>query len=231
MKITPINITDFSEIGTIVYYMERPFNATIRKSGLPLYSTSMVSEYTDFAKSGFSFDDENLEYKRELLPNLYNYKSTTNLLGSIDIDDLVNVAFPSISKEEETNQRKHYFGKLTNFSTQTSYLSHLPSGVWKVEVYNSKITSNCGIEGIFVEYDLMSQDEIRETPILSICFGPDYDVRIKDFTLEEIKDEKRGFKTYLSRYESLREIEYIGFDKVMTKEDYIESYQEEVMSE
>ena len=233
MKFKLTDPTGFSDIGTVVYYKERPFypemsevidESTLRlesSSSNYMYSTSISpSEYTDFAKTGFSF---NPKIKEDSLPNLYNYEDLTKISGFPYVDDLLSSAFPSISSNDYTETR-HFFGKLTS-PTETSYLIHLPKNIWKVEIYNSRLS-----EDLFIDYDVLTklgEADLHEKPVLTIYFGPSYDVRIKNYTYSEVQ----SFPTYINRYINLEEKEYNNFEEVMSKNEYIESYREEILSE
>ena len=241
MKFKLTDLSGFSDIGTVVYYKERQFypensNPTyLLEDGYSLgylYSTSEVSEYIDFGKTGFSFLGDN---KEELIPNLYDYSDSLEISETPkDLDKLMRASFPSLSQtrvSEELN--KHFFGRLTS-PDKVSHLIHLPKDVWKVEVYNSRILGNCNLG--FIDYDILSEINLEElnitlieSPVLTIYFGPGYDTRIQDFTLEELKES--GFNLYLDRYHSLEKNEYHGFTKILTKTEYIENYREEIKSE
>lgn len=234
MKFSLTDLSGFSSVGTIVYYPERRFyseNAkNVESSYLQndcrassyLYSTSLVSEYVDFAKSGFSFTGN---YQEELIPNLFDYDDTLSLLGgNPEFDDIVSTSFPGLSVSEH-NQEKHFFGQLE--SIETTYIAHLPKGTWKVEIYNSKISGNCSFGG-FIDYDILEKfhkDKILEVPYLVIYFGPGYDVSIQDSTFEELGE------MYLNRYLGLTKVEYDRFSKRISRKEYIENYREEVQSE
>lgn len=241
MKINLNDLTGFSDIGTIVYYPERSFYPELSsvedeedliKQGIStgyLYSTSLTTEYTDFSKTGFKFSHSPEE---ELLPNLYDFQDTTELIGGIDgFDNIVSVSFPTLKDSE--GGEKHFFGRL-NSPTDTTYFAHLPKGTRKVEVYSSRVLDN--YEGNFVDYDILTKlgKTATNIPSLSIYFGPNYDVCIQDHTYTEIVEG--SFPTYLSRYMLSDEIvlteeEYDSFTEIMTKTEYLESYQEEIKSE
>lgn len=246
MKFKLNDSSRFSDIGTVVYYHSRPFYPELTEArveellpyGLSenyLFSTPVTSEYTDFAKTGFSFTYNTQDYKRNVIPNLYDYQEITKLSDISDLDSLVSVAFPSVSQGMIGQEKKHFFGRLET-PTSTAYLINLPKEVWKVEVYNSRITEN--YHGDFIDYDILTKLGLTptESPVLTIYFGPMYDVYIQDITYQELRGG--DFKMYLDRYTLsgevfLEEEEYDSFlgKKIMTRTEYVESYQEEVMSE
>lgn len=247
MKFNLIDLSEFSDVGTVVCYQERKFyTGDITDSDLNylldhgrsehyLFSTSITSEYVDFGKTGFLFPG-NLSEK--LLPNLFDYQETLNLSKEPKFDSIVSSSFPRLSRGDE-EPREHFFGKLSS-SSKTAYLIHLPRGTWKVEVYNSRVSGNCG-RNYFIDYDILKElsgEVLRENgiritqkPALSIYFGPSYDVSIQDFTLSELLNEGYKFDDYLERYLNLTASEYESFPKNMSVSEYLESYREEVLSE
>ena len=263
MKFKVTDLSGFSDIGTVVFYKSRVFYPEFAKVSPQdsagklieqgktenyLYSTSMLSEYTDFGVSGFTWTRENLEYLPEMLPNLYNYQKTSELVGTPFIDPWVSMAFPSYL-ENKNPSSKHFFGRLGGTLSGTTYLVYLPSNTWKVEVYNSRITGNyfkSEDRPGFIDYDILqklvrqgslSPEQISEEPGLSIYFGPSYDTKVENLTYSELeKEELNAFPLYRSRYVLndvfvLPESEYNEFEKTMTRTEYIESYREEVLSE
>lgn len=216
----------FSDVGTVVYYKERPFNDIEIKNNRAesyLYSTSLTSEYVDFGKTGFMFSGSSED---ELIPNLFDYQNTLSLLGGeTKFDDLTLNSFPTLSTGRS---EKHFFGKLGS----SCHVIHLPKDIWKVEVYNSRISENNSSEegGGFIDHDTLVdlKMEVLESPVLTIYFGPDYDTYIQDLTLEEIESE---FKTYLDRYINLTDREYKSFTNELSKREYLKLYREEIKSE
>ena len=110
MKFDLTDLTGFSDIGTIVYYKSRPFypettevssEIELMGEGSFLYSTSMTSEYTDFAKTGFLFPQGTQDYPRKLIPNLFDYEDTVEKAGIESYDEVVSFAFP-----RKTNDKK-----------------------------------------------------------------------------------------------------------------------------
>lgn len=246
MKFKLTNLNEFSDIGTVVYYKKRPFYPELGdiqdedfllKSGMSegfLYSTSLTSEYVDFAKTGFTLSPE---IKEEIIPNLYDYEDTLDIYGTPYFDDLVINAFPGLSKSGRPI-KSHFFGKLTS-STETSYLIHLPRETWKVEIYNSRIPYNYGDSNRqgFFDCDILEKIGKKpiESPVLTIYLGPLYDTGIKNYTYNELI--LGGFPLYLYRYTLSGELildryEYDSFtENILSKTEYIESYREEVESE
>lgn len=243
MKIKYTDLSEFSDIGTVVYYPYRVFYPessevsdpeSLLKQGISdhfLYSTTETSEYTDFAKYDFSFFDSNQDYPRIVTSNLYNFEETLGLLGTIELDTVTPYILPGIEKAKE-KLSEHYFGRLS-ISKGTVYPIYLPKNVWKLEIYNSKITSNSSLG--FVDYDILTKLNIEKTesPIISIYFGPSYDTQIQDFAFSELMEE---FKTYVDRYTIdysffLTEDEYDSFKTILSKKEYLKKWNEEIKSE
>lgn len=258
MRIKRHDLSKFSDLGTIVLYPTRTFHTEIQgknseyqekiiqksTTNTILYSTNLTSEYSDFAKYDFRFNLPDTDYWSTLLPNLYDYKDTVEKFGE-GFDSYSENLVPQLSTED-TKPTKHFFGKMT-YKESTIFLIQIPreieilsnslndlKTVWKVEFYNERLTSN-NKRGNFIDYDVLSvysPEDIEFEPILSVYFGPSWDIQISDHTLGDLPDE------YLSRYSHLalggncltQDI-YDGFVDYMSKGEYLKSVSEEINSD
>lgn len=261
MRIKRHSLSKFSDLGTAVLYPTRTFHIEVQGLGVSnpekviekassntfLYSAELNSEYIDFAKYNFDFDLPETKYWSSLVLNQYDYEDTVSKFGG-DFDTVAENLVPQLMSTKDTKD-KHFFGRLAN-SENTIFLINIPSeintlsstldprSVWKVEFYNSRLSSNNTLTpDVFVDYDVLSvlnPESIIEKPVLSVYFGPSWDVQIQDYLLDETPDE------YLSRYRHrlmdnnslcLSEDVYGSFTEYMSKSDYIKSVSEEIESE
>lgn len=262
MKIKRHDLSGFSDLGTVVFYPTRTFHLEVQGVGVSnpdkiiekastktfLYSVELNSEYLDFAKYNFRFDLPETKYWSSLLLNQYDYQNTVSKFGE-EFDSVSENLFPQVISSKDTEE-KHFFGRLAN-SENTIFLINIPpeietiSGslidpktVWKVEFYNSRLTSNNTLNPeVFIDYDVLSvlhPDLIKEEPILSVYFGPSWNTQIQDYTLDDLPDE------YMSRYTyglfdnnlpCLTKDIYNSFPEYLSKSEYIKMVKEEINSE
>lgn len=255
MRIKRHDLSKFSDLGTVVLYPTRTFHPEVlgesvyekmlekSKSTTYYYSTDLNSEYLDFAKYCFDFNLPESDYWSSLKLNLYNFEDTVSKFTS-RFDEISSNLVPQISDKVSDREEKHFFGKIEK-SSSTIYLIKIPreirtplgklSTVWKVEVYNKRLTTNNSIGDYFIDSDVLPGEFLTETPILSIYFGPDFDTQIEDHTLGECF----GIVDYISRYNSLDldlrccldDNIYGSFPKYINKYDYLKSVLEEIYSD
>lgn len=262
MKIKRHDLSNFSDLGTVVFYPTRTFHIEVQGVGVSnpekiietassktfLYSVELNSEYLDFAKYDFRFDLPETKYWSSLLLNQYDYQNTVSKFGE-GFDSVSENLFPQMISSKD-KEEKHFFGRLAN-SENTIFLINIPpeietiSGslidpktVWKVEFYNSRLTTNntLGSE-VFIDYDVLSvlhPESIIEEPVLSVYFGPSWDTQIQDHTLDDLPDE------YISRYTyalfdnnqiCLTKDRYSSFSEYLSKSEYTKMVKEEINSE
>lgn len=250
MKITRYDLTDFTDLGTIVFYPIRTFHAEIQgnlaqdkevilkkaSSNNYLYSTDLNSEYIDFAKYDFRFNLPDTKYWSSLDLNLYSYQDLTSKFG-VDPESISKNLVPQLITR--TQDRKHYFGKLAN-SENTIYLVNIPPEfIWKVEVYNSKLTTNNSESNSFIDYEVLKvldPGSISEKPIMSICFGPSWNTQLQDYTFSEVKNVSEYIKRYTDpdisdNIPCLTKEIYSSFTEYISKAKYTELVKEEIESE
>lgn len=262
MRIKRHDLSKFSDLGTAVLYPVRTFHIEVQgkdvispdiileKSSTKtfLFSTELNSEYIDFAKYDFRFNLPETKYWSSLDINQFSYDNTVSKFGR-NFDNISNNLVPQKLTLDE-DEDKHFFGRILD-SENTIFLINIPSEiktlsnttfdskhVWKVEFYNSRLTSNnTKSSEVFIDYDVLSvlsPESIIEEPVLSVYFGPSWDTQIQDYTLNDVPDE------YYSRY-AYRLIDnnnicltnelYSSFTNYVSKTEYIKSVREEVNSE
>ena len=261
MKIKRHNLSNFSDLGTAVFYPTRTFHLEVQgktvsepekiiekaSSKTYLYSVETKSEYLDFAKYDFRFNLPETKYWSSLILNQYDYEDTVSKFGR-EFDRASKNLIPQIIGSK-TSEEKHFFGRLVN-SDNTIFLLRVPQEietisnslldpktVWKVEFYNSRLTTNNTLDSdVFIDYDVLSvlvPNQIIEEPVLSIYFGPSWDTQIQDYTLDDVPNE------YISRYTNnlidnnqicLTEERYNSFNNYVSKAEYIKLVSEEINS-
>ena len=262
MRIKRHDLSNFSDLGTVVIYPTRTFhyeltgeiNETIldfATSVTYLYSTDLNSEYIDFAKYDFKFNLPETDYWSSLVPNLFDYEDTKSKFTE-DFDEISENLVPQLSDKTSEEEEKHFFGKLTH-GVHTIYMIRLPREIetflslkhqinvprtiWKVEFYNSRITTNNTLEGRpFIDYDILPNEYAIEEPVLSVYFGPEYDTQLEDYTFDEIS----SVDNYIKRYWEYRFKEnalcltqeiYDSFQKYISRSEYTKLVSEEIESD
>ena len=205
MRFKRHDLSNFSDLGTVVIYPTRTFHYEITgeineiildfaTSVTYLYSTDLNSEYIDFAKYDFKFNLPETDYWSSLVPNLFDYEDTKSKFTE-DFDEISENLVPQLSDKTSEEEEKHFFGKLTH-GVHTIYMIRLPREIetflslqhqmnvprtiWKVEFYNSRITTNNTLEGRpFVDFDILPPEYAVEEPVLSVYFGPEYDTKLE----------------------------------------------------
>lgn len=262
MKIKRHNLSKFSDLGTAVLYPVRTFHPEVQGENVTspdiileksstktfLFSTELNSEYIDFAKYDFRFNLPETKYWSSLDVNQFSYENTVSKFGS-EFDSVSKNIVPQRLFSEEKKD-KHFFGRLLD-SKNTIFLINIPSEiktlsnttfdsgyVWKVEFYNSRLTTNnTKISEVFIDYDVLSvlnPESIIEEPILSVYFGPSWDTQIQDYTIDDVPDEYYSRYTYRlidNNKTCLTSDIYSSFTNYMSKTEYMKSVKEEVESE
>lgn len=262
MKIKRHDLSNFSDLGTVVFYPTRTFHTEVQgvevsnpekvietaSSKTFLYSVELNSEYLDFAKYDFRFDLPETKYWSSLLLNQYDYQDTVSKFGE-GFDSVSENLFPQMISSKDTEE-KHFFGRLAN-SENTIFLINIPpeietisnslldpKTVWKVEFYNSRLTSNNTLKSeVFIDYDVLSvlhPESIIEEPILSVYFGPSWNTQIQDYTLDDVPDEflsRYTYRLFDNNLSCLTEDKYSSFPEYLSKSEYIRLVKEEINSE
>lgn len=262
MKIKKYDLSKFVDLETAVLYPTRTFHLEVQGKNVSnpdkvletastktcLYSVGLNSEYLDFAKYDFRFDLPETKYWSSLTLNGYDYENTVSKFGR-EFDDASENLVPQVIGTGDT-EKKHFFGRLAN-SENTIFLIKIPKQietisntlfdpktVWKVEFYNSRLTSNNTLStDRFIDYDVLSvlnPEAVIEEPVLSICFGPSWDTQIQDYTLDDVPEEflsRYTYRLFDNNRSCLTEEKYLSFNNYVSKTDYIKSVLEEIESE
>lgn len=242
------DLSDFKDIGTVVFYGLRSFYPELHEVSdidktqviseslcyTYLHSINQLSEYIDFAKYTFSFDMPKTDYWKTLVPNLFEPENTRRLFGR-DYDQVSNIICPQLSDVTTETEDKCFFGRIIS-PNETINLIQVPSymGIWKVEVYNSRVETNNELGLDFVDADVLEKlgEKITSKPICTIILGPNYNTGIQDLEYLGIS----GFGTYYNRYVFndeffLTEDVYNGFKDTVSKVGYIRQYRSEIESD
>lgn len=242
------DLSDFKDIGTVVFYSLRSFYPELHEVSdidktqiiseslcyTYLHSTNQLSEYIDFAKYTFSFDMPKTDYWKTLVPNLFEPENTRRLFGR-DYDQVSNIICPQLSDIKTETEDKCFFGRIIS-PNETINLIQVPSymGIWKVEVYNSRVETNNELGLDFVDADVLEKlgEKITSKPICTIILGPNYNIGIQDLEYLGIS----GFGTYYNRYVFndeffLTEDAYSSFKDMMSRVGYIRQYRSEIESD
>lgn len=246
------------DLGTAVLYGARPLYPEVANgpdrgicedlasSKYFLYSSSLTSEYIDFAKYEFKFNLQETDFWSYLLPNLYDNEVTTKVFGDNFDEEVSTVLVPQLSGKDIQGGEpdRHYFGKLDlPEGAGTVYLLRLPRDIWKVEFYSPRLKTNHGGED-FWEYSVFGS-ELEVIPDVVVTLGPGPWPRISDIIYDG-KDLSVFPNDYAKRYQldgknflekgsgipgSSIPLGYMDFEDVMDGKEYSKIYQEEISSE
>ena len=236
MKIKNYDLKSFSDFGTLVFYPPRNFSPEVKENfdlsqeselgfaSYYKYSTNLLSDLVDFAKYNFDFNTN----ENSILANQFDLENTINNFG-LRFDSYANKLTPQLIERPE-EQDNLFFGKMVD-SDRTIYLLRIKN-IWKIEVYNDRLVSN-NIYSDFIEYDLLKENEATSKPVFTICFGPEYDTRIIDYTFDDVLGFSEYIKKYcdLSYHNFLSEEIYNNFENKLSKSEYIKQYKKEVESD
>lgn len=189
MKVV-INKSDFSGIGTAVFYKKHKFfpsdfNIIPEEDRNELNYTSDLIKYHG---SSHNFPSINFaEYDFSYLVNKYKFdnrlliaeldRTSQNLIGKDinDTDKIEKILFPTLIEDDETSLK--YFGSM-EVNNRNIFFFETPENYNKIEIYDEILDSNISEDGdSFIEYEYLElsgiYEETRIMPSIVIYLGPE----------------------------------------------------------
>lgn len=186
-----INKTDFSGIGTAVFYKKHKFlpNSIDIIPEEERNELNFTSDLVKYHGSNQNFPSINFaEYDFSYLVNKYKFdnklliteldRTSQELIGK-NIDDtskIERILFPTLIDDIEENLE--YFGSM-KINSRNIFFFDIPENYTKIEIYDEIINSNLDPENTtFIEYDYLElaglYEETRVKPSIIIYLGPEY---------------------------------------------------------